>query len=182
MTISPLAIPHRLDPRAKTCRVVIETPHGSRAKLNFDSESGLLEVRKLLPAGMAFPLDFGFIPSTEGGDGGPLDMLVLAEEPLPPGCLATVRLLGALEAEQTEQADGGEPSTVRNDRIIARLAQSGSFQDIDCLAQLGDAFCAELASLFVTYNNLKGKRFAVVGTLGPDGAAELIRQSSRSKA
>src|SRR3982750_1608163 len=95
--------------------VVIETPKGSRNKYNFDGSLGLFKLGGVLPAGHSFPYDFGFIPQTTGGDGDPLDVLVLMDEPAFPGCLIRSRLIGVIEAEQTEH--NGE--TTRNDRLIA---------------------------------------------------------------
>src|SRR5262245_14937852 len=94
--------------------VIIETPRGSRNKYAYDEESGLFRLIKLLPAGMAFPFDFGFVPSTQGGDGDPLDALVLSEETLFPGCLVRTRILGAIKAEQRKGK-----KIERNDRLIA---------------------------------------------------------------
>ncbi len=90
--------------------VVIETPKGSRNKFDYDPELGLFRLGGVLPLGAVFPFDFGFVPSTLGGDGDPLDVLTLMDEPAFTGCLVTVRLLGVIEAEQSE---GGE--TTRND-------------------------------------------------------------------
>jgi inorganic pyrophosphatase len=56
-----------------------------------------------LPAGASFPYDFGFLPSTRGGDGDPLDVLVLMDDPAFVGCLVPAKLLGVIEAEQTER-------------------------------------------------------------------------------
>ena len=69
---------------------------------------------KVLPLGASFPFDFGFIPSTKGEDGDPLDVLVLTEEPAFVGCVLPALLIGVLEAEQTEKGE-----TVRNDRLVA---------------------------------------------------------------
>ena len=55
---------NNLDPVARTCRGIIETPAGSHAKFAYDPESGLFQLGKLLPMGLTFTLDFGFIPST----------------------------------------------------------------------------------------------------------------------
>src|SRR5436189_4786599 len=76
--------------------VVIETPRGSRNKYAYDPRSGLFELRHVLPAGHAFPFDFGFIPSTRAEDGDPIDILVLLDAPTVPGCRLRVRLLGVL--------------------------------------------------------------------------------------
>ena len=88
--------------------VVIETPAGSRNKYRYDEERGLFLLHKLLPLGTTFPFDFGFVPGTLAEDGDPVDVLVLSAEPLFQGCRVPVRLLGVIEAEQTEK--GGRPS------------------------------------------------------------------------
>lgn len=170
----PTDLPHRLDRDALTCRAVVETPAGSRAKFTFDEDSGLYRLGKMLPAGLAFPLDFGFVPSTLGGDGDPLDILILSEAELPVGCLADVRLLGAIEVEQWSEGE----DKVRNDRLIARLAESRAFAEVASLGQLGQAFADELDSFFRTYKTLRGQRYEVLATGGPARAADLIEQAA----
>lgn len=88
--------PERAD--GGTLQVIIETPRGSRNKYNFDPDQKIFTLKKVLPAGMVFPYDFGFIPDTRGGDGDPLDVLVLMDEPAVPGCLVPIRLIGVIEA------------------------------------------------------------------------------------
>src|SRR5690242_7371290 len=61
--------------------VIVETPKGSRNKYSFDPTDKIFSLSRVLPAGMAFPYDFGFVPSTRAGDGDPLDVLVLMDEP-----------------------------------------------------------------------------------------------------
>jgi inorganic pyrophosphatase len=69
-----LADPVKLSPFDKSdddlIVVIIETPKGSRNKYAYDVKEHIFELKKVLPAGMAFPYDFGFVPSTRGGDGG----------------------------------------------------------------------------------------------------------------
>src|SRR5438874_3853083 len=74
--------------------------------------------------GMMFPYDFGFIPSTLGEDGDPLDILVLMDAPAHVGCLIEVRIIGIIEAEQSE--DG---KTESNDRILGVAIHSYDHQD-----------------------------------------------------
>src|SRR5579864_6077458 len=88
------------DSKTGNLNAIIETPRGSRNKYAFDDKSGLFGLKKILPAGMAFPFDFGFIPSTLAADGDPLDVLIVTEEELFPGCLVQARLLGALKCQQ----------------------------------------------------------------------------------
>src|SRR6187399_1471528 len=91
-----LANPVRLAPRDSddAIQVIIETPKGSRNKYAFDAEQKIFELKKVLPAGMAFPYDFRFVPSTIAEDGDPIDVLVLMDEPAFPGCLLQCRLVG----------------------------------------------------------------------------------------
>src|SRR5215469_13697323 len=83
--------------------IIIETPKGSRNKIKFDAASGRLKLSKVLPEGMVFPYDFGFAPSTQSEDGDPLDVLVLNDEPLFPGCLVRCTLIGVIEAKQRDK-------------------------------------------------------------------------------
>src|SRR5438105_14263034 len=82
---------------------VIEAPRGSRCKYKYDEQAGVFRLNKLLPLGASFPYDFGFVPSTRGADGDPLDLLVLSDEPLALGSVVPVRLVGVLRATQTER-------------------------------------------------------------------------------
>lgn len=172
MTAPPFEIDHQLDRSALTVRAVVETPAGSRGKFTFDPSSGLFALGKLLPIGLAMPFDFGFVPSTRGGDGDPLDLLILSEVELPTGCLVTVRLLGAIEAEQAERGSGDKP--IRNDRLVARLTDSRRWAEIERMEELGPGFARELNRFFATYKDLRGQDYTVLSIGGPDQAADLI--------
>ena len=68
-------------------QVVIETPKGSRNKYKFEPNLSSFKLSKVLPDGMVFPYDFGFVPSTQAADGDPIDVLLLIDEPAFPGCV-----------------------------------------------------------------------------------------------
>ena len=102
------------DPKTDLINVVVDTPRGSRNKYKYDEKLGVFRLSRVLPAGMAFPYDFGSIPRTRADDGDALDILVLVDAPTFPGCLLNVQLLGVLRAKQREKG-----KTVRNDRLIA---------------------------------------------------------------
>ena len=163
------ALPHRLDKRSATCRVVIETPKGQRGKFAFDPEAQAFELKRLLPDGMSFPLDFGFVPSTRAQDGDPLDILVLNDEPGQIGVLVEVRLIGVIEAEQTEDA-----RRVRNDRLIAVAKTSHLFARVRAVEDLGAEFLRNLTQFWVNYDALRGVEFKVLAVRGKARAAELI--------
>lgn len=163
-----------LDEAAQSCRAIVETPRGCRSKYDYDPETGLFILAGVLPAGMAFPLAFGFVPGTRGADGDPLDILFLADEDLPVGCLVEAQLLGIIEARQS-----GDKGMVRNDRLVAKVRQSRAYADITTLAQLGDAFAHELTRFFETYNALKDKRFEVQRIGDAAAAANAIAAARR---
>ncbi len=92
------ALANRLDSKKRTCRAIIETPRGFRNKFDYDTDSKLFKLGGLLPEGMMFPFDFGFIPGTLGEDGDPLDILVLMDAPAHVGCLLEARIIGIINA------------------------------------------------------------------------------------
>src|SRR5580765_8091764 len=106
-------LPNQLNDKNCVCRAIIETPKGSRNKFDYDPDSGLFKLGGLLPEGMMFPFDFGFIPSTLAEDGDPIDIMVLMDAPAHVGCLIEIRIIGIVMAEQTE-----EGKTETNDRLL----------------------------------------------------------------
>jgi inorganic pyrophosphatase len=179
-----LADPSRLqslDPKDKDkndnalIQVVIETPKGSRNKYDFDSEEKVFRLKKVLPAGMTFPYDFGFIPRTLAEDGDPVDVLVLMDEPAFPGCVLKCRLIGVIEGEQ---GDGKDKE--RNDRVVAIEKDNHSFADIDHLDDLGKEFLRELEQFFVNYHSLTGEQFRVIDAKGPKQAKKRIEEGMRA--
>jgi inorganic pyrophosphatase len=87
---------------AVTISVTIEAPRGSRNKLKYEPAKKMYSLSKILPLGMALPYDFGFIPGTKAEDGRSLDVLVLTDKPLFPGCLVESRVIGVIELAQEE--------------------------------------------------------------------------------
>lgn len=153
-----LADPTRLKPfdadDKQLLRVVIETPKGSRNKFAFDPDERIFELKKVLPAGMTFPYDFGFVPSTKADDGDPVDVLVLMDEPAFPGCVLTCRAIGVIEGEQGDKKD-----KERNDRIVAIEQDAHSWAHIKTIDDLGKEFCRELEEFFVNYHKLSGQQY-----------------------
>jgi inorganic pyrophosphatase len=168
-------IPHELDLEAFTVRAIVETPKGSRSKYSYDPDTEVCELTGHLPAGMAFPLDFGFVPSTLGGDGDPLDILVVADEPIGIGTMVRVRILGIIGAEQRER-DG---RVVRNDRLLGRPVASITYDGATHINDLGQPFIDHLGRFFIQYNELRGKAFKVLSVAGPSAGLDAIRFASK---
>jgi inorganic pyrophosphatase len=157
-------------------RVVIETPKGSQNKYKYDPQCDCLELKTSLPAGMSFPYDFGFIPSTLGQDGDPVDVLVLMDTAVIAGCVITARAIGIIEAEQKEEGKDWE----RNDRVLAVAVHSRSHAKTKIIKDLRPHLMDEITAFFVDYNELHGKKFKPLGTHGPGNALDHIEEGCRA--
>ena len=154
------------DETSHDLNVIIETPKGSRFKYVYTPKTGLFRIKRALPPGMVFPFNFGFIPSTRGADGDPLDIIIIHDEPMFAGCQIKARLLGVVKAEQTENG-----KTMRNDRLVGALMDEETpekflFVDFD------EQNLAQVEFFFATYNRISGKDFKALGW----GDAQLARQ------
>ena len=174
-----LANPVRLAPKDPEdddiIQVVIETPKGSRNKYALDVKQKVFELTKVLPAGMVFPYDFGFIPSTLAEDGDPTDVLVLMDEPAFPGCLLKCRTIGVIEGEQ-----GKKNKAERNDRIVAIEQMNHSYAHVKHVDDLGKKFVKELEEFFVHYHELTGKVYRILDVKGPKEARRRIKDGMRA--
>lgn len=159
------------DPEGGDVLAVIETPKGSRNKYGFNETLGVFELRKVLPRGMLFPYDFGFIPSTRGEDGDPLDVLLLLDEPAPMACVTRVSVVGAIIAEQ---CDSGS-HWIRNDRLIAVATHAQLHGNVKNIKQLNPRLIEEMEAFFRQYNLMQNKKFRAIGQCGPKAAAKLIK-------
>jgi len=157
-------------------QVIIETPKGSRNKYAFNPKLRIFELKKVLPAGMTFPYDFGFIPSTVAEDGDPTDVLVLMDEPAFPGCLLKCRAVGVIEGEQ-----GKKKNKERNDRIIAVERDNHSYAHVKHVRDLGKTFIRELEEFFIDYHRLTGKKYSVIDVKGPSEARRRIESGMRAR-
>ena len=160
------------DSESRELNVIIETPKGSRNKFGYDEKRGLFKLTGVLPAGASFPFDFGFVPSTVGADGDPLDVLLLMDESVFTGCLVPARLIGVIEAKQKER-DG---ATMRNDRLIAVATKSPTHRNIQSLARLNTNLLEQIEYFFISCNNFKGKEFIPLGRFGPQRAQKSIKE------
>jgi inorganic pyrophosphatase len=154
---------------------VIETPMGSRNKFKYDEKTGFYKLSGVLPQGMMFPYAFGFVPQTRADDGDPEDVMVIMDEPTFTGCVVPTRLIGVIEAEQTE--DG---KTERNDRLIGVAATSRDYSEYKTLNDLNENMIHEVEQFFVNYNREKGKKFKVLGTKGPKQAWKVLKKSLKA--
>ena len=150
--------------------ILVEIPSGSRNKYEYDPDIGVLARDRVLPGNIRFPADYGFVPSTAGEDGDPLDAILAAYDPAFPGCIVRGRVIGALE-----MVEGGEVE--RN--IFAVPDDDPRFADVRKLDDLPEQNLRELEQFFTAFRRLEGDEEAKVrGWLGPEDARAVIRKAA----
>lgn len=155
----------------KLITVIVESPKGSGHKFDNDPKTNQFKLKKILPAGLVFPFDFGFIPGTKGEDDDPLDVIVISEISTFPGCVMDCRIIGAFKVEQTER--NGE--SMRNDRFLAVPEVSQLFSEVKDIDDMPDATLNQIEQFFKNYNEQAGKQFEVLKRLGRKEALRLIK-------
>lgn len=159
-----------IEPTTKIINAIVETPKGCRNKFRYEPDLALFSLGKVLPTGAVFPYDFGFIPGTLGEDGDPLDVLLLMDTPAFPGCLVQIRLIGILEAEQTE----GDKTT-RNDRLVGVAIEAHDNAELKSLKDMEQNLLNELEHFFISYNEARGRKFRLLGQGGPKRALKALK-------
>jgi inorganic pyrophosphatase len=156
--------------------VIVESPRGSRLKLKYEPEHALFTLSRPLPLGIAYPYDWGFVPSTCAPDGDPLDAMVVWDESSYPGLLLTCRTLGALVVEQSNKRD---PSVrERNNRVIAVPVGAPRFESIHNVNDLPTRVRDEIEAFFLASTTFEHKHLRLLGWSEPHGAVEMIRASA----
>ena len=148
--------------------VVVESPRGASVKLKYDPELHVMVISRPLAAGLAYPFDWGFIPSTRGMDQDPIDALVLWDVATFPGVAIKCRAVGIVKIEQ----DGEGGRRIRNDRILARPVQDKRDD-----ASIGKSRRAreEIANFLRASTVLEGKNVKILGWAGAASAMAFIR-------
>jgi inorganic pyrophosphatase len=164
----------KLKPTTKdhNVRVVVETMRGSRNKYAFDPDERVFTLKKVLPEGMVFPHDFGFIPSTEADDGDPIDVLLLMDDAAFAGCVVEARLIGVIEGEQTK-----EGKKERNDRLLAVAESSHTHSNVKSIDDLNKSLLREVEKFFVNYHENDDTKFQVLACKGPGAAAKCLKKA-----
>jgi inorganic pyrophosphatase len=157
--------------------VIIDTPFGSCQKYKFDDNAGLFKLSRILPRGMRFPCDFGFIPETLGEDGDALDVAVLNDAASFTGCLMTVRLLGLIRATQTEKHH-----RIRNDRLIAVPVTPVNRPLQRDIRDVQEERLIALEQFFVSYNTAQGRPFRLRGRQGAAAARRALERGIKRQA
>jgi inorganic pyrophosphatase len=148
--------------------VIVEIPKGSTNKYELDKETGLLRLDRVLYSAVHYPADYGFIPRTYCGDGDPLDVLVLGQEPVYPLTIVEARAVGVMRMRDEKGVD---------DKIVAVSVRDPSFEGYTDKAQLPPHVLRQVRRFFEDYKTLEHKQVVIEDLLGPDDAFRIIREA-----
>ena len=150
---------------------VIEIPLEGISKYEYDKELHVFRLDRNLYSPVHYPGDYGFIPSTLGDDGDPLDVLVLVDSPSFPGCIQEVRPIGALE-----MIDGGEG----DEKILCVGAANPRYKDVYNYSDIYPHILKEITHFFSIYKDLEGKTVEVRGWRDAESARELVVKAQKA--
>ena len=147
---------------------IIEIPKGSTNKYELDKATGLLKLDRVLYSSVHYPADYGFIPRTYCGDGDPLDVLVLGQEPVYPLTIVQARAVGVMRMRDDKGVD---------DKIVAVSVRDPSFEGYTDKSQLPGHVLRQVQRFFQDYKVLEHKEVVIEDMLGPEDALRIIRES-----
>jgi inorganic pyrophosphatase len=147
---------------------VIEVPLGGVNKYEYDKQLRVFRLDRTLYSPVHYPGDYGFIPSTKAGDGDPLDVLVLVDDPSFPGCVIEVRPIGMLE--MTDQG-------ARDEKVLAVGNHNPRYREVMDYRGVYPHIIREIEHFFSIYKDLEGKRTKTIAWHDAAGAHRAIVES-----
>lgn len=131
--------------------MVIEVMSNSRDKYEYNLKWEAFVLDRIIPSSVVFPVEYGFVPQTWFDDEDPLDIMALSYEPLEVGCIAKVRVIGALIIEDEEGVDA---------KILSVLVNDARFEGYHDIADIHKHQLKEIQEFFETYKRLEPHKWA----------------------
>lgn len=150
---------------------VVEIPKGSKCKYELDKDSGLLMLDRVLYASVHYPANYGFIPRTLAGDGDPLDVLVLMQEPVVPLTIVRARAIGGFFMRDEKGVD---------DKIVAVAIDDPAVAHYQSHDELPPHVARELLRFFEDYKALENKQVEVTAMYDARRAHQVIDEAVRA--
>ncbi|XP_057778952.1 soluble inorganic pyrophosphatase 4-like isoform X1 [Salvia miltiorrhiza] len=147
---------------------VVEISKGSKVKYELDKKTGLIKVDRVLYSSVVYPHNYGFIPRTLCEDNDPIDVLVIMQEPVLPGCFLRAKAIGLMP-----MIDQGE----KDDKIIAVCADDPEYRHYTDISELPPHRLAEIRRFFEDYKKNENKDVAVDDFLPATKAYEAVQSS-----
>jgi inorganic pyrophosphatase len=155
--------------------VVVETPRHAQAKFKYEPELGVFMLSRALTLGLAYPYDWGFVPSTKAPDGDPIDALVLHNITTSPGVVLRCTPIGILDVLQTQNR-----RSLRNDRLMVVPTTANIHAGADDVRNLPASLRHQAEEFFTAATAGTGKRLKFLGWRGPRAAIAAIRCAQKA--
>lgn len=173
LTVLADSPPFKVEPWVKAPEIVrgiVEIPKGSRNKYELDKRTGLIGLDRHVSTSVQYPVDYGIIPRTLLGDGDPLDILLIVQEPTFPGCLVSARVVGLFLMFEKGAEDY---------KVLAVPCADPLQSHYRTLADVPEAFLREVEHFFNTYKELEGGKIETFGWSDASDARLVIDESHR---
>jgi len=144
---------------------IVEIPKGCRNKYEYQEDTGVIKLDRVLYSSIHYPGDYGLIPRTFCEDGDPLDILVMTNQPTFPGCVIEARPIGVFHMRDAGLTD---------DKILAVPTNDPLSQEYNDIADIPQHFLAEVAHFFEVYKDLERIRTEALGWESVAVAREVI--------
>jgi len=148
--------------------VVIEIPKGSKKKYEYDKETGLMRLDRILYTSTVYPMNYGFIPKTLAGDGDPLDVLVLCSEVLDPFASVECYPIGVVQMIDNNEYD---------EKILAIPFKDPTYNGFRDISTIPQHILTEISHFFEVYKELEHSKTSVKEIKGRDEAIRAIKNS-----
>ncbi len=152
----------------ETINVIVEIQKGSKNKYEFDKETGLIKLDRVMFTGQDYPFEYGFVPNTLWHDGDPIDVVLLSTYPLMPGVLVEARPLAMMD-----MIDSGEGDA----KILAVPASDPRWKEVKDLKDINAHTLKEIEHFFTSYKALQNKVCTIEGIYDKAKAIEAINES-----
>jgi inorganic pyrophosphatase len=158
------------DAAPERVNAVVEIPAGSINKYEYDKKLHIFRLDRTLYSPVHYPGDYGFIPSTLAGDGDPLDVLILVDEPAFTGCLVEVRPIGVLQMLDQNQKD---------EKVLAVASHNPRYKHTRDYSDVEPHVLREILHFFAIYKELEGKDTKNLAWQDVEAAHRVICESNR---
>jgi inorganic pyrophosphatase len=136
--------------------VIVEISKGSHIKYEYDKEKNMLICDRILHTPMKYPFNYGFVPNTLSEDSDPLDVVILMDDELLPGCMIKCKILGYLD---TKDDSGNDPKLI----VCPVEKVDPSWKNINsiCDIQINEHILDKIKYFFEHYKDLEKKSVTV---------------------
>ncbi len=151
--------------------IVIEIPKGSRNKYEYNRETGVIELDRVLFSTMHYPTDYGFIPQTYYDDDDPIDALYFSPffSANYPGVVVKGRLIGGFRMEDEKGID--------DKLIFVPYEKVLPHQKNLSIEMMSEGVKKEIEYFFSRYKDLENKKVIFKGWLNLEEATKIFQRA-----